>query len=468
MSSSPDSPGTPPVPADPEPGAHDREADSLFGRARRIAQVGGTVANAGLSFGVNRLFSGEKGDARFAAALRDALGRTRGPMMKLAQMLATIPDLLPPEYAEALQKLQAHAPAMGFAFVNRRMRAELGAEWAGRFATFGREAAFAASLGQVHRATAHDGTRLAVKLQYPDMASAVEADIAQLRTLMTLLRALDGTIDPSAAVSELADRLREELDYRREARAQLLYRTLLDGEPDIMAPTPRPDLSTARLLSMTWLDGASVLDFKAANSGLRNAIAHKLFRAWWRPMMGAGVIHGDPHPGNYTFDAANDRLNLLDFGCIRIFPPEFVGGIVALYRALLANDRDAQRAAYRIWGFPELTDEGVEILSLWARFIFAPLLDDRVRTIADGVPPGEYGRKEAFALKKRLRDIGPIAIPREFVFMDRAAIGLGSVFLHLGAELNFHRLFEDSLAGFSIPVLAERQKAALATAGLAA
>lgn len=424
------------------------------------------MANAGLSFGVNRLFSGEKGDARFAAALREALGRTRGPMMKLAQMLATIPDLLPPEYAEALQKLQAHAPAMGWAFVNRRMRAELGPDWAGRFAQFEPEASFAASLGQVHRARAHDGTLLAVKLQYPDMASAVEADIGQLRTLMTLFKALDGTIDPSAAVSELADRLREELDYRREAKAQDLYRSLLGGEPDIVAPLPRPDLSTARLLSMSWLDGAGVLEFKAADPGLRNAIAHKLFRAWWRPMMGAGVIHGDPHPGNYTFDAANDRLNLLDFGCIRIFPPEFVGGIVALYRALLADDREAQRAAYRVWGFRDLSDEGVEVLSLWARFIFAPLLDDRVRTIADGVPPGEYGRREAFALKQRLRAIGPIAIPREFVFMDRAAIGLGSVFLHLGAELNFHRLFEDSLADFSVPALAERQTRALNGAGL--
>lgn len=179
-----------------------------------------------------------------------------------------------------------------------------------------------------------------------------------------------------------------------------------------------------------------------------------------------GVIHGDPHLGNYTFTPEGERLNLLDFGCIRIFPPSFVAGVVKLYRALITDDREAQMEAYVAWGFKGLSFELMDALNIWARFIYGPLLDDRVRTVADGVAPGEYGRREAFAAKKALMDRGPVTIPREFVFMDRAAIGLGAAFLHLGAEQNWRRLFEESLEDFSEDRLAEAQAKALTRAAL--
>jgi predicted unusual protein kinase regulating ubiquinone biosynthesis (AarF/ABC1/UbiB family) len=161
------------------------------------------------------------------------------------------------------------------------------------------------------------------------------------------------------------------------------------------------------------------------------------------------------------------RLNLLDFGCIRIFPPPFVAGVVRLYRALAADDRVEQIEAYRSWGFDKLTDGLVDALNVWARFIYGPLLDDRRRTVADGVAPGEYGRREAFKVRQALKDHGPVTIPREFVFMDRAAIGLGAAFLHLGAEHNWRALFEASIAGFSEADLAVRQSEALKAVGLA-
>jgi predicted unusual protein kinase regulating ubiquinone biosynthesis (AarF/ABC1/UbiB family) len=180
-----------------------------------------------------------------------------------------------------------------------------------------------------------------------------------------------------------------------------------------------------------------------------------------------GVIHGDPHLGNYTLTPDAERLNLLDFGCVRIFPPKFVAGVVRLYRALLSEDRLEQRAAYESWGFANLSDDLIDVLNVWARFIYGPLLDDRVRTVADGVAPSEYGRAEAFKVRQALKEKGPITIPREFVFMDRAAIGLGSAFLHLGASLNWRALFEASLEGFDEAVLAQRQAEALKAAGLA-
>ena len=159
-------------------------------------------------------------------------------------------------------------------------------------------------------------------------------------------------------------------------------------------------------------------------------------------------------------------INLLDYGCVRIFPPAFVGGVVQLYRGLRRGDREQVAHAYEIWGFRGLNRDLIEVLTLWARFILGPLLDDRVRTIADGVSAGAYGRKEAAEVHRQLRAKGPVRIPREFVFMDRAAIGLGGAFLHLAARLNFHRLFEAALEDFDIDILASRQRDSLARTGL--
>jgi predicted unusual protein kinase regulating ubiquinone biosynthesis (AarF/ABC1/UbiB family) len=445
----------------------DPERDRLTGRLSRFARVGAGLGAAGAAYGANRLFGGDEVDARNARLIKEALGRLKGPLMKAAQMFATVPDLLPPELAKELSELQTNAPSMGASFVRRRMAAELGPEWASRFASFEPQAAAAASLGQVHRATGLDGRKLAVKLQYPEMQSAVESDLAQLRLAFRLFKQLDGSIDPTEIAEEVGERLREELDYAREARHMALYRAFLADRPHIAVPEPIFKLSTRRLLTMEWLDGRGLQAFETASQETRNRIARLLFEAWWSPMTRLGVIHGDPHLGNYTFAGEADRLNLLDFGCVRIFPPAFVGGVVQLFRALSSGDREGQREAYAGWGFKGLTDDLVEVLNVWARFIYGPLLDDRVRTVADGVTPAEYGRREAFTVRKALKEKGPVTIPREFVFMDRAAIGLGAAFLRLGAEQNWRKLFEESLEGFSVEGLARRQAGALKAVGLA-
>jgi len=450
----------------PDP-LRDPERDRMTGRVARFARVGAGLAGAGAQLSANTLFGGNDADARNARALKAALGNLKGPLMKAAQMFATVPDLLPPEMAAELAELQTNAPSMGRPFVRRRMASELGPDWATRFGSFELDAAHAASLGQVHRATALDGRRLAVKLQYPEMQSAVESDLGQLRALIGLFRRLDGSIDPSQMADEIGDRLREELDYEREARLMRLYANFFADRDDIVSPEPVEALSTRRLLVMTWLDGAGLLSFRTAPLEVRNRIAALLFDCWWRPMTHIGVIHGDPHLGNYSLTPDAERLNLLDYGCVRIFPPSFVAGVVRLYRALANDDRDEQVEAYRTWGFKGLTNDLVDVLNVWARFIYGPLLDDRVRSVADGVAPGQYGRNEAFRVRQALKEKGPVTIPREFVFMDRAAIGLGAAFLHLGAELNWRALFEASLDGFSEASLAERQAEALAAAGLA-
>jgi len=450
----------------------DHEKNRFSARARRYASVGTKVSGVAARIAGQRLVGAQGGRAGNALALAAALGGLKGPIMKVAQLLATIPDALPAEYAGELMKLQSQAPPMGWAFVKRRMQAELGAGWESKFNSFEHYPAAAASLGQVHRATAIDGSGLACKLQYPDMQSAVEADLNQLQLLMSIRKRFDPAIDASEIAVEIAARLREELDYKREACHIALYQDMLKGHDAICVPKVWPALSTGRLLTMDWLTGHKLLEHKDAPLAARNRLATAMFTAWWFPFSRFGVIHGDPHLGNYTvFDDAKGKpagINLLDYGCIRIFPPSFVAGVVDLYRGLLHGDDALVVHAYETWGFKRLNRELIDTLNIWARFIYGPLLDDRVRTIADGVKPSQYGRKEAFRVHQALKARGPVTVPREFVFMDRAAIGLGAVFLHLAAELNFYRLFNEAIEDFETTKVAARQTAALERAGLQA
>ncbi|MEJ2375554.1 MAG: AarF/UbiB family protein [Pseudolabrys sp.] len=460
----------------PQPPTDDREKNRFSARARRYARIGTSVGGVAARMAGQRVMGRPSDRAGNAVALTAALGGLKGPIMKVAQLLATIPDALPPEYANELIKLQSQAPPMGWAFVKRRMSAELGPDWQKKFAAFEHHPAAAASLGQVHKARARDGTELACKLQYPDMQSAVEADLSQLQILFSLRKRFDPAIDTSEIAVEIAARLREELDYIREAKNVKLYSRMLDGQSAIRVPRVWPELSSRRLLTLDWLEGSRMLEHKEDPLETRNRLASAMFTAWWLPFARFGVIHGDPHLGNYSVFEEGDEdsprkttaagINLLDYGCIRIFPESFVGGVVDLYRGLLNGDDERVVHAYETWGFKRLNRPIIDALNIWARFIYGPLLNDRVRSIADGVSPAEYGRKEAFRVHRALKELGPVTVPREFVFMDRAAVGLGAVFLHLAAELNFHRLFNEAIEDFSVEAVAARQSAALAEAGL--
>jgi predicted unusual protein kinase regulating ubiquinone biosynthesis (AarF/ABC1/UbiB family) len=447
----------------------DDEANRLSGRLARYARVGTGVGGLAARMIGSRALGRGADRSTQAAELARMLGGLKGPIMKVAQLIATIPDVVPPEYAVELAQLQADAPPMGWAFVKRRMTAELGPDWQSRFASFEHERAAAASLGQVHRATGTDGRLLACKLQYPDMASAVEADLGQLRVIFSIHRRMDPAIDTTEMFQEISERVREELDYEREARHIALYRRIFADEPLIRVPEVVPDLSTRRLLTMSWLEGGKLLTYKARPLAERNRIATAMFKAWWHSFSHYAVIHGDPHLGNYTVfeeDGGPAGINLLDYGCIRVFPPRFVEGVLDLYRGLQSDDRARVVFAYETWGFRGLSNDLIDTLNIWARFIYGPLLEDRVRSMADGVSPAEYGRRQAFQVHRALKEKGPVKVPREFVFMDRAAIGLGGVFLHLGAELNFYRLFNDEIEGFRLEQVAERQAEALEAAGL--
>ena len=441
---------------------------NLFGELRRFARTSGAVGGIAARVAGNKVFGFKTDKAAHAEDLKAVLGGLKGPLMKVAQILSTIPDALPPEYADELAQLQANAPAMGWNFVRRRMAGELGTDWQSKFTSFGQTASAAASLGQVHRATLPDGTDVACKLQYPDMPSIVDADLRQLRVAMQLYKRIDSVIQGDDIYTEIAERLREELDYEREAAQMRLYAAMLRDTPMVSVPRAIPELTTRRLLTMSWLDGEPMQRRIDEDPPLevRNDIARAMFHAWYVPFYQFGVIHGDPHLGNYQV-RADHGINLLDFGAIRVFPPKFVRGVIDLYEAIRDGDNAKAREAYEGWGFQGLTNEQMDVLNQWARFVYEPLLDDRVRRIQEN-GDSQYGRSVAEKVHAGLRQTGGVRPPREFVLMDRSALGLGSVFLRLRAEQNWCRMFHELIEGFDTAAVAARQAAALAEAGVPA
>jgi predicted unusual protein kinase regulating ubiquinone biosynthesis (AarF/ABC1/UbiB family) len=448
-------------------GTYDELSSSMTGgRLRRYAKV--TTAMGGLAARLaGEKYLGIKIDReQHASDLRAALGGLKGPLMKVAQILATIPDALPKEYVNELSHLQADAPSMGWLFVKRRMKAELGEDWFSHFKEFEKKASAAASLGQVHFAEDNDGQKLACKLQYPDMGSAVQADLKQLKLIFSLYEKYDSAISTNAIHDELSDRLKEELSYSHEIKNLKLYKYMLSDLKEVTLPNPIEQLSTKRLLTMTRIDGVKIMKFISDNSDIqmRNKVALNMFKAWYIPFYKFGVIHGDPHLGNYTI-RPDGGVNLMDFGCIRIFRPDFVTGVIELYQALRDGNEEKAVNAYKSWGFENPSKELISVLNIWANFIYQPLLEDKVRLINPS-ESGQYGRETAEKVHEELKKIGGVTPPREFVLMDRAAVGLGSVFMHLKAEINWYRIFHELVGDFDEKKLSKRQNDALKISGL--
>ena len=331
----------------------DAEKNRFTARAARYARVGANVGGVAARLAGARMLGGERDRAGEASALggaRAAQGSDHEGRAIDGDHSRSAPGGIRRRIAEAASE----APPMGWAFVRRRMIAELGADWPKKFAEL-RAPSRGGSLARPGAsARSLDGAQLACKLQYPDMQSAVEADLQQLQWLLAIRRRLDAAIDTTEIAKEIGARVREELDYRREAKHAALYRAMLEGIGSVRVPLAWPELSTGRLLTLDWLDGSRMLAHKNAPLAVRNRLATAMFTAWWFPFSRFGVIHGDPHLGNYTVFAEDGEpagINLLDYGCVRIFPPKFVRGVVDLYHGLLHGDDDLVVHAYETWGF---------------------------------------------------------------------------------------------------------------------
>ena len=441
-----------------------KEDNNFVSRVKRYSKVTTSLTSLATQFAGKKYLNFDLSDQKYAAQITEILGNLKGPLMKVAQLSATIPDLLPEEYARKLAELQSNAPPMSWVFVKRRMKAELGENWEEQFLSFDKEASFAASLGQVHKASLPNKDQVACKLQYPDMASAVEADLGQLKIIFKIYSSYNKSIQIREIYKEIEVRLKEELDYRLEHKHLKAFNFIHQKNDFIKIPKVYEKISTNRLLVMQYLEGKKLIEYKKAPQNLRNELAKKLFMAWYYPFYKYGIIHGDPHLGNYSVDKKNN-INLFDYGCVRIFPAKFVKGVIDLYFALKENNKSKIKKAYEAWGFKDIDDKLMSVLNKWALFLYDPILKNEVRRIQDS-DSGIYGAKIAGEVHRELKKYGGVKPPREFVFMDRAAVGLGSIFIHLKAEINWYKLFHALIKDFSVKTVDNNQKKALKFAGI--
>ena len=437
----------------------DIESKSLTKQIKRYAQVGGVVGKLATKLASQKYLGVKLNKDKHAAEVRAALGAIKGPLMKVAQLSATIPDLLPDEYARELMHLQSNAPPMGWLFVKRRMSTELSSNWQKNFIEFDRDATKAASLGQVHKATLPNKKVVACKLQYPDMESAVTADLSQLKLIFSIYQTYNKAIKTDEVYKEITERLKEELDYERERKLMKVFKTIFSDSKYVHIPEVYEKLSTKRLLTMSWLEGKPILNFKNAKKEIRNILAKNMFYTWYKPFYEYGIIHGDPHLGNYTVQE-NNTINLFDFGCMRIFNGKFIQGVIDLYFALQKNDKAKAVNAYEQWGFKDITKAKLDVLNKWAEFIYSPLMHDKIQKIQKS-DSGVYGASVASEVHRELKKLGGVKPPKEFVFMDRAAVGLGSVFMHLKAEVNWYKIFHQLIENFNEKKLNKLQQKTL-------
>ncbi len=437
----------------------DTESRSIAKQIKRYAQVGGVVGKLATKLASQKYLGVKLDKEKHALEIREALGGIKGPLMKVAQLSATIPDLLPDEYTKELLHLQSNAPPMGWLFVKRRMATELSQNWQKEFKEFDKEATRAASLGQVHKAITNNGEVVACKLQYPDMQSAVSADLSQLKMIFSIYQSYNKAIKTDEVYKEITERLTEELDYEREKKLMNVFEKIFSKNKIIHVPKTYDKLSSKRLLTMSWLEGKSILSYKDSKKDIRNLLAKNMYHAWYKPFFDYGVIHGDPHMGNYSVQD-DLSINLYDFGCMRIFKSKFIQGVIDLYFALQKNDEALAVHAYEQWGFRDITKEKLKILSKWANFLYAPLMEDKIQKIQES-DSGVYGAQIASEVHRELKKIGGVKPPKEFVFMDRAAVGLGSVFMHLRAEVNWYRVFHELIDNFDQKKLTEKQQSTL-------
>ena len=413
---------------------------------KRLFDVSTTLTGIGIRVGAQEYLGMNFDENAYAQKLRHAFGNLKGPFMKMVQFLATVPDALPPEFATEFLTLQSNAPSMGEGFVRRRMAGELGINWRDLFQDFSLKASHAASLGQVHQAVSKEGVKLAIKLQYPDMETTINADLKQLNLVLGIYQTFNKSIDTQDIADEIRERLHEELDYVHEAQNLKQFRKIFKNTLDfIVVPEVYPEFSTRRLLTMEWIEGKSALDFVGHENNFRDELGRKLFLAWYWPLYRFGILHGDPHPGNYLI-LSDERISVLDFGCVRKFDKLFLQAVVDLYVALRDNKPELAVDAYRRWGFNDLNNKLIEVLNQWAKLLYDPLLEDKKRPIQEA-NGGKKSWKIARSIHKQLHDLGGIKPPREFVFMDRAAVGIGSVLMRLESEQNWHRLFEEIIDG---------------------
>jgi predicted unusual protein kinase regulating ubiquinone biosynthesis (AarF/ABC1/UbiB family) len=441
---------------DAVPGGRIRRTMPLAGFTARAAGgrlVAGLRARAGDDRAVERFHE------RTAERYTELLGHSKGVLMKAGQMVSMIDpgaigmaDLSP--YQRALTRLQTDAPPMAPALARDVLETELGCRVEEAFAEFSDEPMAAASIGQVHRAAMPDGRRVAVKVQYPGVAEAIRADLANTELLTTVFRFVQSTVagalpDLRHATQELTERISEELDYRREAANMTAFAELYRGHPFIRIPDVVAEASADRVLTMTYLDGLNWETAQHADQDLKNTWAEVISRMVTGSYRHGNLFHADPHPGNYRF-YDDGTVGFLDFGCVKVLPQRQRHRIVRMARAAVEGRIDELRQVMADSGFlaEDSTLSGREAYQWWAAVLHELLIEQ----------PATYGRESSERAIRAIIDLRPsdhpvrrMTVPPDFLFFSRLNLSMNAIFVALGATMHARSLLDD-MDGVAEPI----------------
>jgi predicted unusual protein kinase regulating ubiquinone biosynthesis (AarF/ABC1/UbiB family) len=390
--------------------------------------------------------------ARTAEQLFVVLGQLKGGAMKFGQALSVFEAALPEEmaapYRATLTKLQEAAPPLPAKTVHAVLRAELGPQWRRRFSEFNDTPAAAASIGQVHRGTLRDGREVAVKIQYPGAGDALRSDLAQLGRLARLFGSLTPGLDVKPLIAELKERVAEELDYELEATNQAAFASAYKDDPDIAVP--EVVRSSEHVLVTTWLEGRPLSALISDGTQEERDAAGLLYvRFLFSGPARAGLLHADPHPGNYRL-LPDGRLGVLDFGAVNRLPDGLPEPIGRLLGVAMRGDADALRAGLQDEGFVKPGSKiDAEALLDYLMPIVEPVTEERfhftrswLRAQASRIADP---RSPAYSLGTQLN------LPPDYLLIHRVTLGGIGVLCQLGAAGPFQAEMARWLPGFDPP-----------------
>jgi predicted unusual protein kinase regulating ubiquinone biosynthesis (AarF/ABC1/UbiB family) len=377
---------------------------------------------------------------RTAEDVADTLGAMKGVMMKIGQMAGYIDDGLSPAVRQTLARLQDSVPPMSPALAAAVVEEELGAPPERAFARWDPRPIAAASIGQVHRAVTRDGRAVAVKVQYPGIAETIAADLRNVALLRRMLRIAAPAQDVDALLTELQDRVGEELDYRREAANQRLLAEYYDGHPTIAIPGVLSELSTRKLLTSELSGGVRFAELATWPQHERDLAAETIYRFVFRSLYDVRAFNGDPHPGNYLFQRGG-RVTFLDFGLVRHFSPAELQPLMRMARTIcVEHDPEAFRRSLENAGFlrpgaPLSTQAIVEHLAVFYETIREPGAVTITRDYASSVVHRFFDLRSPVA--------GYISVPRPYVILQRINLGLFAVLGELSATADWRAISEE-------------------------
>jgi predicted unusual protein kinase regulating ubiquinone biosynthesis (AarF/ABC1/UbiB family) len=432
------------------------------GRARRAARTTGALAPGTLklagslaaSMGRDPAKAAEilgKRHAELADEIVGVLGSLRGGAMKIGQMASFIDvDFIPPEFRDVYQQklaaLRDSAPPMSW----QQVRSVLEQEWdespESLFEDFEHDAAAAASIGQVHRGTLPDGTRVAVKVQYPEIADALEADLGTASILARLGKAIAPGVDPELIMAEIRERILEEIDYELEAQNQRAFARAYRGHPFAHVPDVHTSLSARRVVVSDWVDGRPFREIAGLPDGERSRVGEIIYRFFYGSLHRLGRFNVDPHPGNYML-MDDGRMAFIDFGSVKEVDVERLRVGLKLLMATREPGDDTVIELLSELGY--LRPGARPNTSLLAEIVRGPsqwvLVDDEVRLDRETV--GRVMAEQSVVNAERLRLMRTLAFPADDLMINRLGLGVVSVLGQLDVTRNWYRIARESWFG---------------------